>query len=489
MGREFAEMKRNERKARHARSLSLSMGLTLGGNVPSLLAQATAQLNGIAPYHYWDFINNRALFAQADVGGVSGTPGWSFTRASTGYAETVAGVLVPFASGELRRTDKGVLIEGARANLLLQSQTFDNASWGKASVTISANAATAPDGTTTADKQIVDNAASIGSFVGILQSLSKAASAIAYTYSVFAKAAEFNEIALRAQDSAGITNRATVSVNIATGAVTSAAAVAGTFTSASATVTALANGWYLVALTFTSSTDTFLRCYANADDTTATTGDGVSGIFIWGAQLEAASFASSYIPTTTASATRAADVLTVSNPGVNYPLSLFGEFERVVDTDQTGEWPLAVYLNAGGNYAATGIISISSDRPRGVIITSGATQMDATIFTSYPVGSIPKLALRVEANNSLLACAGALGTTDTSVTVPTNPDRIGLGNLGGPGSQTLFGYLRRAAIFNSALSDADLQLVTIANVAALQINDRAGSLILDRAGNTILTRV
>jgi hypothetical protein len=446
MGREFAEMKRNERKARHARSLSLSMGLTLGGNVPSLLAQATAQLNGIAPYHYWDFINNRALFAQADVGGVSGTPGWSFTRASTGYAETVAGVLVPFASGELRRTDKGVLIEGARANLLLQSQTFDNASWGKASVTISANAATAPDGTTTADKQIVDNAASIGSFVGILQSLSKAASAIAYTYSVFAKAAEFNEIALRAQDSAGITNRATVSVNIATGAVTSAAAVAGTFTSASATVTALANGWYLVALTFTSSTDTFLRCYANADDTTATTGDGVSGIFIWGAQVEAADFASSYILTTTASATRATDVLQVaaSSTPASGPTGYFIDLPaQTLFNSPVGRAFANSAIDIIANQSAINNLQAGTSNP---IITGLTIGGDRQIALRVETGVVPRMSV-----NGSVVSVGTITSTAPSTGVIGNSTAL---------VRPLFGYICRIAIFNTALSDADLQTLT-----------------------------
>ena len=52
---------------------------------------------------------------------VKGSPsllsGWTFTRASTGYAETAAGALVAFASGEPRRTDKGLLVEEARTNL------------------------------------------------------------------------------------------------------------------------------------------------------------------------------------------------------------------------------------------------------------------------------------------------------------------------------------------------------------------------------------
>ena len=91
----------------------------------------------------WDFINNYARFKDVYYGPLANTPGWSFTRASTGYAQTAAGVLVPFASGELRRTDKGVLIEGARTNLFLRSQDW-SASWNLTNVTVTSAATTAP---------------------------------------------------------------------------------------------------------------------------------------------------------------------------------------------------------------------------------------------------------------------------------------------------------------------------------------------------------
>lgn len=87
----------------------------------TLQDQAIARLNGFEPVHYWDFTTDRAIFSDTDVGGVADTPNWSFTRATVGTAETAAGAIVEFASGELRRTDKGVLLEGARTNLFLNS--------------------------------------------------------------------------------------------------------------------------------------------------------------------------------------------------------------------------------------------------------------------------------------------------------------------------------------------------------------------------------
>ena len=120
-------------------------GVLAGGG--SLLGTATSQLGGIAPYHYWDFIANRALFASADVGGVASTPGWSYTgtRSDGGlrYAGKADGTLQAFGT-----------------NLCLQSQTFDNASWTKSGVTIVANAYTAPDSTATMDRMLATAGAS-----------------------------------------------------------------------------------------------------------------------------------------------------------------------------------------------------------------------------------------------------------------------------------------------------------------------------------------
>jgi hypothetical protein len=61
---------------------------------PTLMEIATAYLGGIAPYHYWDFTTNRAIYAGEDIGAVTDTPGWSVTggslvRDATGLLVTV----------------------------------------------------------------------------------------------------------------------------------------------------------------------------------------------------------------------------------------------------------------------------------------------------------------------------------------------------------------------------------------------------------------
>lgn len=199
----------------------------------------------------------------------------------------------------------GLLMEAARTNLCLQSQTLGT-TWTTLQASISSNVTTAPDGTSTADKLVEDGTTNTHA---VLQTFAKAASALTYTVSIFLKASERTACQLRFVDAAVSTNRVSTEVNLSTGALSSTAA-SGTFTSASATITALANGWYRVTLTGTTSTETSVNVIVFAQSpigTSSYAGDGTSGLFAWGGQLEQAAFASSYIPTTTVAVARTAD--------------------------------------------------------------------------------------------------------------------------------------------------------------------------------------
>ena len=388
----------------------------------------------------WDFIANQARWNSLSVGALSSTPGWTFSRASTGYAQTSAGVLVPFASGELRRTDKGVLIEGARTNLCLRSQEFDNASWTKVTASVTANATTAPDGTATADL-LTDDATA-----GVTHRTSRnfTFSAIQYMLSVYAKPNGRTWLGLR-----------TPSGTISSFNLSGAGAV-GALNHTSSGIQALANGWYRCWIVWTAgaASSAFGFDLQSADNTSTYNGDGASGIYLWGAQLEAASFPSSYIPTTTASATRAADVLTVPVSGLDYPLSLFAEFERAVDTAGS---EVICQIQAANNNDRSTLYVTSSDLGGSFTFTGGAQVSGHSIAGALAVGTTYKLANRVDTNNTNAARGGTLGTNDTVCANPATPTTV---RFGSDTSSPSFGYLRRAAIWPRALTDAELTAVT-----------------------------
>lgn len=182
------------------------------------------------------------------------------------------------------------LVEYAPHNLLTYSQEFDNAGWTKNAASIVANAAPAPDGTITADMLVPSASAGIApaAFQGITVGL------VTHTWSVYAKAAGYTWLMLKAQDVTAGT--CPTWFNLSTGVI-------GSTTSGNInTITSVGNGWYRCAITrVVSNVSAFMNIQvANADNASTMTGDGTSGIYIWGAQLSVGPYALDYVPTTSA---------------------------------------------------------------------------------------------------------------------------------------------------------------------------------------------
>ena len=181
----------------------------------------------------------------------------------------------------------------ARRNLLLRSEEFDNAGWGKDNATVTANAAVAPDGTTTADNLV--EAADVGLAHYTEQQVTKVASSITYTASIFVKRASGTRNLQLRVDTGSFTNSVICAFDL--GAVTAnLVSSAGTFTSVSTSITALSNGWYRCVSVVTTGSETTVRARANLLNGTSQgyDGDGTSGLYLWGAQLELGSTATTY---------------------------------------------------------------------------------------------------------------------------------------------------------------------------------------------------
>ena len=186
----------------------------------------------------------------------------------------------------------GLLVEESRTNLLLRSEEFDDASWiqtrtlpfGSGSV---ANATLAPNGTLTADKVVEDTTVNANH---IIYKGSLGLASAVYSFSVYAKAAERSQLFLRLDAGGGQKN---VSYDLSTGTVLAQAA--GTLGS----ITSVGNGWYRCTNTLTTpATLTNAVVMLAVSGTPFYTGDGTSGIYIWGAQLEQSSTVGEYVPTT-----------------------------------------------------------------------------------------------------------------------------------------------------------------------------------------------
>jgi hypothetical protein len=218
-----------------------------------------------------------------------------------------------------------ILLEPQRTNNLSYSQDFANVYWAKSDITFGADGVS-PSGLTDADLIVTGTANSDQ----ITTTITLAATNT-ITQSVFIKkvagADWVDFIALRL----GFGNSVKVWFNISTGAVGSSLQV-GTTSLNSASIEDYGNGWLRLIVTTTDSTnntnfDTRIRtATANSSDTRVNN----SSYYLWGAQLEAGSYATSYIPTTTASVTRNQDVC--SKTGIS---SLIGQTEGTIVLDFT----------------------------------------------------------------------------------------------------------------------------------------------------------
>jgi hypothetical protein len=194
----------------------------------------------------------------------------------------------------------GLLVEESRTNLLLRSEEFDQAAWAKGGSTISANIIAAPTGATTADKIAEDNSSSSHRVISTAPTW---AGSTAYTYSFYAKAAEREKV-YGLLGTTVMASRTLVIFDLSTGVATVSSGSPTAYSMVN-----VGNGWYRCSIVFISIASPSGGVVAGIWDTaevyTGTTG---SGIYIWGAQLEAGSFPTSYIPTEGSTVTRAADV-------------------------------------------------------------------------------------------------------------------------------------------------------------------------------------
>jgi hypothetical protein len=250
---------------------------------------------------------------------LTGAGAATFTRATTATTRDSAGTLVSVASGTPRSyylsdgTYAGYLAEGARTNLAIRSEEIDHAAWVKTDITVTPDDAVAPDGATTADL-LTEGTAGTATFSNA--SVPTVADASTITCSVFIKrSAVVQWVFIRAANTVG-TNGVRAWFDIQNG-TKGAATAFGSGTGASSTMESWGNGWYRCAATVTlAAGDTTARFNLNSASTNGiTTRLNNSAYWVWGVQTEVGAFASSYIPTTTASVTRNADVLTYTFAG------------------------------------------------------------------------------------------------------------------------------------------------------------------------------
>ena len=248
-------------------------------------------------------------------------PRVTFSRSSSATYINSAGLVVSAADHEARFDHDGngeclgLLIEESRTNLSEQSEDL-NTWWIKhGGVTVTPNATQAPDGLSQADKLVSPNSSNRFSLYKWLALTANNT----YTCSCFAKADEWNFFTIAVGKQGGPYTRASYTIDLTTGDVNQGP-WQNTPASESFTKTKLSNGWWRLSVSVkVDSTSTDFQFEMGMSPTNqfnnGTAGDGSSGIYMWGAQIET-SFPTSYIPTSGSTATRSEDIAQVSTADI-----------------------------------------------------------------------------------------------------------------------------------------------------------------------------
>jgi len=381
-------------------------------------------------------------------------PAITFTRASDATYFDANGVLQT-ASNNVPRFDhdpatgasRGLLIEEARTNTIIQSADLST-TWTTTGITVTTNQTTAPDGTSSADlieTTLVNEAHSIAN--------SQTYAAGAYTFSVFAKYEDHQWITLR-MGFGGDAKFATFDIqNAVTGTATSGV---------TRSITSVGGGWHRLVMTATLATagsQGVLIILNDADDlnNTAYTGTG-TGAYIWGAQLEASAFPTSYIPTTTAAATRSADVAAINPIASFYNESEGTVFCEFVSVGRESASIVNIDSGVGGN---TNRHRVGLAASLGVqwLTVVGTNQASITSSAATSAGDIVRFAGVYKQNDFQAAVGGALGTADTSGNVPTGLTHFRIGRT--TESPSYYGgHIRKVAYWPKRLSNTLLQQLT-----------------------------
>jgi len=366
---------------------------------------------------FWDFT----------TGALS--PSITFTRASAGWRYNSAGVLVSETTDVARfqydpatLVPRGLLIEEARTEAHPYNCALDDASWVKSNISITADDAAAPDGTTTMDKVVQTNL-SASNHVRKATTFYSYVAGTTYMFAVVAKAAGRDWIYLQPTGGFGTTR---AYFNVTAGTV-------GTLTAGvTAYITPLGGGLFrcvmLVTATITAGGSLYLTS-TTADNTPSPTGDGVNGLHAWAFALQAGDSVTSIIPTTTTTVTRAADVATITN-GLSLVDQCWIVKARTPCKSGGGLTNTAFQVDDGTNNNRRTLHYRTDSTLHFIATSGGVTQCDIDLG-AVAADTDFVVAVRWADNNFAASLSGGAIVTDLAGTNPVNLTTASIGRGAG----------------------------------------------------------
>jgi len=338
---------------------------------------------------------------------------------------------------------KGLLIEEGRTNLLARSDDFADAAYFKTGASVSSISSTNPSGGATS-QQITEDT-TVGGHGIITPTFASGT----YTFSVFVKASgrSWFRFSLLGIDTW---------FNISSGVV-------GTIGAGhTPSIVSFGNGWYRVIVTFTSAAAASALLRLATDNNISTyTGDGTSGILLWGAQVEAGSFPTSYIPTTTGTLARGADVCNITGGNFNnfYNQSEGTLFSTASTFSPNTNIRRIVFATDGTAANRAGFLFNNVGQPTTFVASSGGS---LSALIASPVSSITapvKIAGAYKVNDFAISANGSTVTNDTSGLVGVGINRLNIGSQND--TELINGHIAAIRYYKKRLPNAKLQSLTV----------------------------
>jgi hypothetical protein len=355
----------------------------------------------------------------------------------------------------------GLLIEQLSTNLITYSGNVST--FGATFSTLTANSATSPDGTTTAALMIPSVDSTNNHFINKVWNVS-VGNSVTFTVSIFAKTAGYQWIRMNTGNAMG---GGYLFFDIINGVIGGYSGVSNP------AIQACGNGWFRCSYQFiTAATGTGAighQIYGSPSNNNfaSWSGNGTSGYYFWGAQVEQLAFLTSYIPTVASTATRGNDIAN---------LSLGSWYNTTASTIL-----IAAQKNTSADTGYSGVVELNDNTsnnrvtfyvaPSTTILhwqdlyTSGISDVDLTVGT-YTVSTAYRAAGAITGALSTSGTSAASLNGDTAVTGTTGNfpgssfTQMGIGSLSGGTGNFMNGWIQRIAYWPIAMTNTQLQAMT-----------------------------
>lgn len=349
-----------------------------------------------------------------------------------------------------------LLLEPTTTNLQIRSQEFDNAIWSKTNVTVTANNIISPSNELNADK--ISRTSTAANYINDI--LTKSASQLEYTSSIFVKQGEGDYFALRVQGN--YADRIDIRFQFSTKSIIYSNAASSNAILRSTSVKEYNNGWFRISISYLSDTRNLLGNYFSARSTSGNIDGGDTSstafVYLWGAMIQQNTFLTSYIQTTNIQVSKSEDVCQDSGDLALFNSaegSMFVDIEKSIKDSSSGR--ITISDGSSNNRVTIGKESNNNQFRLFVAHTNGT--IDAQKYTNVDFNVRNKFIITWKLNDFKFYQNGSLIHFDISGSVPTGLNALAFNenNLGG---QDFFGQINNVQYYNTAITQAEAQALT-----------------------------